>query len=718
MKKGLLSLLVVALTVVGCQDYDDQFDSLNKEILALKADLSTITGLQTSVTAISTEITKLMAQGSATDVELAKVLTDISLVKTAVNAIDVTGIDDVVAQTADLNAEIDTIMEKLTKLTALTGGTYAGPLNIKSLVQLDAAEDIVDSSEDGPLMTITGDIHITAGQTDLKLAANLLRIQAILSKLKVVTGAVTITGVDIAMTADELLFVTGSLNIVGKSSMALPKLNTVDGAVDLGLYGPLSYPLLTSVTSLELSGNTASITTVDFSGLTTGIVTTGQSSLVLPASVSVMVGSLPVSVTLAKAVTVQAHGVDNATDLSISAPKATELIIKAAKHTGQVTIVANLAAVTLETTEVGSTAIHALSVTADKLKKIRAAGLGATISATTFSAAVLKDVAATLTLVSIATADLPTLATLTASFTGAKVATFTAPKLSVSATASRLIDLKAGATVTVKTIGHLDALTDSNTIAGLTVTAQANDIVLDNMVKLATLEYTSSVIAGTLTISTTMVSLTTLTLGQTSKLTTLTVSATNMVTLGTAGVILNTNVVNNAKLTTLSFGHTHLDGQLATTVDIVNNDVLLALDMSSLGKVKEVEVTGNASLTTFTAPSVTNKAEPTVSVVVTMTGNAITGTYSKTISGTETTPTITTSATSAAITSWKVFIDGYNLTQNASVTYNLDIDKLLLGSSTDGKYNDGAYSTTSVTTVAASTAVNGTISTTVQLDQF
>ena len=44
MKKGLLSLLVVALTVVGCQDYDDQFDSLNKEILALKTDLTTIKG--------------------------------------------------------------------------------------------------------------------------------------------------------------------------------------------------------------------------------------------------------------------------------------------------------------------------------------------------------------------------------------------------------------------------------------------------------------------------------------------------------------------------------------------------------------------------------------------------------------------------------------------------------------------------------------------------
>ena len=105
-----------------------------------------------------------------------------------------------------------------------------------------------------------------------------------------------------------------------------------------------------------------------------------------------------------------------------------------------------------------------------------------------------------------------------------------------------------------------------------------------------TLNYTSSVIGGTLTASTTMVSLTTLTLGSGSKLTSLTVSATNMVTLGTAGVILNTVVSNNAKLATLSFGHTHLDGQLGTTVAITNNDKLVALDMSSLGKVKTVSL--------------------------------------------------------------------------------------------------------------------------------
>ena len=36
MKKGLLSLLALALTVVGCQNYDDQFEELTSQITSLQ----------------------------------------------------------------------------------------------------------------------------------------------------------------------------------------------------------------------------------------------------------------------------------------------------------------------------------------------------------------------------------------------------------------------------------------------------------------------------------------------------------------------------------------------------------------------------------------------------------------------------------------------------------------------------------------------------------
>ena len=707
MKKGLLSLLVVALTVVGCQDYDDQFDSLNKEILALKADLTSIKGLSTSITAISTEI-KALEGKMVTDSDITGILTQIATVKAAVAALpapaDVSGIS---TEVADLNSEIATILEKLTKLAAATGGTYAGNLNITNLVQLTAAEDIVDVTTDGPLMTLTGNVNITAGQTDLKLAANLLRIQAILNKLKVISGSVTITGADSAMTADELLYITGSLDITGKSTFALPKLNTIDLTVDLDLYGDLSYPLLSSAGGVILS-STGTITTVDFSGLSTGGVTTAAGLLVLPLATSVKVGSLPASVTLAKAETVEAHGIGALGAMSMSAPLATAVTIKAATITGQVTLVADLANLTLlATSAAATTTIHAATVVADALTLLVTS---TTISTTSLSAAALKTVNGTLTLGTATTAVFPALEALTNVFSGAAVTSFSAPKL-VTSTGGN-IDIKnvatGGGTISIKSLTAIAQVVDKATVAGITLSAQANDLVFDTFVKLATLDYTGTLIAGTLTASTTMVSLTTLTLGSTSKLTTLTVSATNMTALSTAGVILNTVVSNNTKLATLSFGHTHLDGQLATTVDIDNNDKLVALDMTTLGKVKAVSITGNASLTTFTAPSFANKAEPAVTIVVTFTGNDITGTYSATIAATETTPEVPYTSSSAAITSWKTFIDGYSSTN--SVSFNLDIDRLLLGASTDGKYDDGKFS--------AGTAHNSNIDTAAELAKF
>ena len=56
--------------------------------------------------------------------------------------------------------------------------------------------------------------------------------------------------------------------------------------------------------------------------------------LTLTKATSVKVGSLPASVTLAKAVTVEAHGVAALGDMSMSAPKATAVTILAAKISG------------------------------------------------------------------------------------------------------------------------------------------------------------------------------------------------------------------------------------------------------------------------------------------------------------------------------------------------------------------------------------------------
>mgnify|MGYP001191353596 CR=1 FL=1 len=52
MKKGLLSLLAVVLTVVGCQNYDDQFAVLTKDIAAINTTLAGLATVSADVSAL------------------------------------------------------------------------------------------------------------------------------------------------------------------------------------------------------------------------------------------------------------------------------------------------------------------------------------------------------------------------------------------------------------------------------------------------------------------------------------------------------------------------------------------------------------------------------------------------------------------------------------------------------------------------------------------
>jgi len=703
--------LVVALTVVGCQDYDDQFDSLNKEILALKTDLTTIKGLTTSISAISAEI-KALEGKMVTDADITGILTQVAAVKTAVAAIpapaDVSGIS---TEVADLNSEIATILEKLTKLSSAVGGTYSGNITVKNVTQLTAAEEIIDTSTDGPKMTITGNVTIDADNTtDLKLAANQTRIQGLLNKLKVVSGNVSITGVDVPMSAPELLYVTGFLHIEGVSTMGLPKLNTVDGNVDFNLYPTISYPSLTSAALVTLScpsvtGSTESVTIVDLSGLTGGIVKTSIVALELSKATSVKVGSLPATVILPKATEIEAHGTAAITTVSITAPKATAVTILAGSMTGSVTIEANLAVLTLAAKSISGEHIarvkeyHGPSITAISSKT--------TVSATIMDFAKLKNVTVgLLTIENAAAFNAPSLETLTASFLSTSVSTFFAPKLTTSAIGVSTITLKAGPAngpggpvVTVKSLTATSSLGNWGTVNTLTMMSQAVDLEYQHALRLSTINYTAKEIARSLTVTGVCVSITTINLGAANEMTTLTVSGTAMKTLTTAGVVLNTNVRSNAKMTALNFGHTHKDGENATTVTVSNCAKLTSLDMSTLGKVKTISITGNATLTDIIAPSSTNKAQPAVQITVTAFANYNTGTFTPTIAATETTSAVTAIGASASIKSFAGFIDAYNLTQTASVTFKLGIKRLEKSIGSDGvitdtsPYDDGTWAT-------------------------
>jgi hypothetical protein len=71
MKKGLLTVLLASLVLVGCQNYDDQFDDLNAQISALKSQVDGLASLTSQVSSLQGTISGLQsgiaaAQAAAT----------------------------------------------------------------------------------------------------------------------------------------------------------------------------------------------------------------------------------------------------------------------------------------------------------------------------------------------------------------------------------------------------------------------------------------------------------------------------------------------------------------------------------------------------------------------------------------------------------------------------------------------------------------------------
>ena len=176
MKKVLLGLLVVALTIVGCQNYDDQFDSLNDKITALSGEVTTLKGISTTVATLSTKLDGLI--GSAlTDSDLQEILDEVNAVKATVAAIDNSGIE---AEVANLDTEVETILEKLGDLLS-ANAFYEGNLVIKNLGQLANAHEMIKTGADDPTITVKGNVDIVVGGASGVTKDSIASVQLILS---------------------------------------------------------------------------------------------------------------------------------------------------------------------------------------------------------------------------------------------------------------------------------------------------------------------------------------------------------------------------------------------------------------------------------------------------------------------------------------------------------------------------------------------------------
>ncbi|MDB9821169.1 hypothetical protein OAC17_00340 [Flavobacteriaceae bacterium] len=172
MKKGLLSLLAVALTVVSCQNYDDQFASLTDQITTLSTTVAGLTAIKDQVTALQQTVNGL-ATTSALDA--------------------LSGVVGTVATGVDANA--DAIADNATNAT--NNAAAAAAATASATAAANAA---------GAAATAAGAAATAAGDAVADVAAQVVSVQASLTAI--------LADLENVATAADLATISATLAIV------------------------------------------------------------------------------------------------------------------------------------------------------------------------------------------------------------------------------------------------------------------------------------------------------------------------------------------------------------------------------------------------------------------------------------------------------------------------------------------------------------------------
>ena len=726
MKKGLLGLLVAALTLVGCQNYDDQFDELNSKITALSNSVSELDGIRTTIGTLSTDLANL-ASTSASASDLTQVLTEVSGLQDALDAIkeDAQYTEE---QVADLDEEVDEILTALNELLEQSAviqqdiviTSMAQLEYVESLMGLDATADNTYVADETREYIVSGNITVDAEfVTEAAMATRLNNVVARIASVITPEGG---TGVTIdsgsaatkgtALTMNSIAFVQGSVSLDGANAISVPKLAALTATLTLNQGGAIAFSTLNQVGNVRLAA-TSTITSIDFSSVSTGgMITTAAGELsnaALTGAVNLGKLDLPATVTLAKATSIAAGGAPNG--VTISAPLATSvdlldttafavtgnvsitakghITLNAKSITGNLTIKSTNGNIALnDLTSAGITSltssgtIHAgitanASGTVASGSEVHLAALasnagGLTITAAAIDLGALETNTNTATINTAETVALPELTHTASNVVAPAATTFVAGKL---ATASGTIDTAAGAAITVANLTATSTLVDFANMLTLTLAAQADNIDFTQAVSMTTLNYTGKKLysnaQGQQTNQVTITSAVLTALDVDGFIGSLNVSgAAKLASLETDGEIVNVVLHNNPELAIVNFGHDHISGEFAATLEVHHNPKIETLDLSTVNKVKLVNVSSNASLTALTMAGYSPAAEPGANISVTIGGNALAATYTTAVAGSETTPYSDASLTDATglLCSVSDFINFYNDQTDRSAT--------------------------------------------------
>ena len=280
MKKGLLSLLAVALTIVSCQNYDDQFAELTGLVETLSTEVEGLTKVQDDLTALSSTVGNLKASIDGLPnptANIAAIASGLASATTQITAIE-TALADGVASAADL-AAIDTLIDAVqADIDTLLSENAAisVPISIVSPLTLVNAQKFIKVGEGTPGgYLLNGNLTVDFYTASATLsAAEIETANELVAKIISVTGDVSVNGaVDLA----GLTYINGDYTITGYEPNDTTVANvsgdlTVDGAIldANGVWGVLDLTHITSVGDNVVITNQVSVTSIDLSGITSG----------------------------------------------------------------------------------------------------------------------------------------------------------------------------------------------------------------------------------------------------------------------------------------------------------------------------------------------------------------------------------------------------------------------------------------------------------------
>ena len=708
MKKGLLSLLALALTVVGCQNYDDQFDELTSQITSLQSTVDGLTGVSTAITALQSTVAAIstaITSGNAANAA-ANAATAAGLAQVSQTLADLQASLGNVAQTGDLDAISSTLADVQADVRELLEANAVINQNvvINNSATLEYVETLI--ATDGPNVIVNGYVRInTTNLTD----AEVTRANAIAAKLATILGntgvsapvgreALTATG-DHALTFTNLAFVDGDYVVDGADQEDIA-LRTVSGHLGInhgGVADAINYSQITSVGGDVAIDPTdaATATSVDFSGTDiSGSIHHGAgSALAFPGATTINLGAASFSsLTAAKAGSIVSAITAVATDLTINATKggtidfnALETITGDFELTGATTTTFHADALEsvdeLTVNSAGEAHFPALTDHEDiDITATTRAALTALVTSTdvidlnnTPEVVLTNFVEAAHTLTwNIPVINLPNVNLEVAMSTTSTDVTVKSLDViaDVGAQVDRLVLIAQDADFTAGTDGVIDLTVTAATGADVDVTADDAD--LDHVSLDGT---TINTIGANSTgiISVALANTSTNTINAAASVATVTLSGTMVAFTSDASTLAEFN-------NTATFLDKPGNSDTPITIHIHDSTILESIDLSSMEKVAIIDIQGNSALETVLAPTgATNLLTANAGASFTVKGNSLTASYTYAVAafpGDGINPPVAyieACIESPSIASFKDYVTAV-LTTNSTVTLDLDYE--------------------------------------------